>query len=194
MIRKTTKNVTLMSGSGIRCDYTDLLKENRIMYKKPYTEDVLGDSNIKMGGEYFPSSCAPSFSTAILVVYRNREQHLKSFLAYMHNYLRAQQIHYRIFVVEQYDSKPFNRAKLFNIGAHYAMKLDFPCLVLHDVDLMPISLGQLYGCTVKPRHMCSSLDQFRYHLPYYGLFGGVVAIDTNIFQLINGMSNMFQGR
>jgi N-terminal domain of galactosyltransferase len=66
-------------------------------------------------------------------------------------------------------------------------------LVLHDVDLMPIRLGQLYACSVRPRHMCSSLDQFRYHLPYYGLFGGVVAIDSSTFQFINGMSNLYEG-
>lgn len=68
-------------------------------------------------GEFSPSECNPSFSTAIIVPYRNRVEQRKQFLSYLHNYLRKQQIHYKIFIVEQSDTKPFNRAKLFNIGA-----------------------------------------------------------------------------
>jgi hypothetical protein len=47
--------------------------------------------------------------------------------------LRKQQIHYKIFIVEQADSKAFNRAKLFNIGAKYALQENFPCLIMQDV-------------------------------------------------------------
>jgi hypothetical protein len=73
------------------------------------------------------------------------------------------------------------------------MKLDFPCLILHDVDLMPMNLGNVYACSPKPRHMSSSLDEFRFNLPYLGLFGGAVAIQSKTFVHINGMSNMFSG-
>lgn len=119
---------------------------------------------------------------------------LKYFLFYFqHNFLRRQQIHYRIFIIEQNDMKPFNRAKLFNIGAIYAMKEEFPCLVFHDVDLLPLKLGNIYACTQRPRHMSSSLDSFRFNLPYYGLFGGAIAIETDTFVHVNGMSNMYQG-
>lgn len=41
--------------------------------------------------------------------------------------------------------------------------------------------------------MSSSLDKFRFTLPYYGLFGGAVAIESDTFVHINGMSNMFMG-
>lgn len=41
--------------------------------------------------------------------------------------------------------------------------------------------------------MSSSLDTFRFNLPYYGLFGGAVAISAETFIHINGFSNMFQG-
>lgn len=70
-----------------------------------------------LSGEYWPEDCNPSFSTAIIVPYRNRPKQLQTFLAYFHNYLRKQHIHYRIYIVEQADNKEFNRAKLFNIGA-----------------------------------------------------------------------------
>lgn len=85
------------------------------------------------------------------------------------------------------------RAKLFNIGAQYALKENFPCLVMQDVDLMPLRLGNIYACTHRPRHMSSSLDTFRFNLPYYGLFGGAVAISSEVFVHVNGFSNLFQG-
>lgn len=61
------------------------------------------------------------------------------------------------------------------------------------MDLMPQRLSNIYACTERPRHMSSSIDTFRYTLPYYGLFGGAVAIPSDIFIHINGFSNMFQG-
>ena len=41
--------------------------------------------------------------------------------------------------------------------------------------------------------MSSALDLFRFTLPYRGLFGGVVAIRTEIFKALNGMSNLYEG-
>lgn len=190
LIEKTTQNITQQWSGKLNCEYSEIIDENRYMYREPYISSLLDGSDIRMGGEYIPTTCAPKFSTAVIVVYRQREKQLQAFLTYIHNFLRKQQIHYRIFVVEQYDQKPFNRAMLFNIGSVYASQMDFPCLILHDVDLMPMNLGNLYVCSKRPRHMCSSLDKFRFNLPYHGLFGGVVSIETNLFQFMNGMSNM----
>lgn len=64
---------------------------------------------------------------------------------------------------------------------------------MQDIDLMPLKLGNIYACTTRPRHMSSSLDSFRFNLPYYGLFGGAVAISSETFVHINGFSNLFQG-
>lgn len=83
-------------------------------------------------GEYWPEECNPSFSTAVIVPYRNRARHLKLFLDYIHNYLRKQNIHYKIFVVEQADEKDFNRAKLFNIGAKVICRRHFRCRFLNN--------------------------------------------------------------
>lgn len=190
LVQKLTPNETLQSADLIDCEYRELIAENQYLYREPYINTLLDGSDIKMGGEYSPTKCATKYSVAIIVVYRQREKQLKAFLTYIHNFLRKQQIHYRIFVIEQYDQKPFNRATLFNIGSIYASQFDFPCLILHDVDLMPMNLGNMYACTKEPRHMCSSLDKFRFNLPYHGLFGGVVSIETELFQFVNGMSNM----
>lgn len=163
------------------------------MYTTHYSGEIVKPEEILPGGEYVPESCRAQYSTAIIVPYRQREQQLHKFLTYMHNYLRHQNIHYRIFLIEQYDQKPFNRAKLFNIGSMIAAEFEFPCLILHDVDLLPLNLGSLYACSQLPRHMCAALDMWRFHLPYRGLFGGVVAIRTQQYRTINGMSNMYEG-
>lgn len=175
------------------CTYENILQVNTFMYTQQNREEIIKPEEVLAGGEYFPDDCRAKFSTAIIVPYRQREEQLHAFLTYMHNYLRHQNVHYRIFLIEQYDQKPFNRAKLFNVGSIIAAEHEFPCLILHDVDLMPLNLGSLYACTQLPRHMCAALDMWRFHLPYNGLFGGVVAIRTQQYRTINGMSNMYEG-
>lgn len=111
----------------------------------------------------------------------------------MHSFLQKQNLTYRIFIVEQNDTLPFNRAKMLNYGAKVAIDFGIKCLILHDVDLLPINHGNLYACSRKPRHMSSNIDVFRYNLPYLKLFGGAVAILGKHFQAVNGMSNEFNG-
>jgi len=69
----------------------------------------------------------------------------------------------------------------------------FCCFILHDVDLFPENQNHLYACSTAPRHMCSSLNTFRYNLMYRDLFGGVIAIRRDQFKRINGFSNMYWG-
>lgn len=191
LLEKTASNITHIAGK--QCIYNDIIEENTILYKAPYTEEILGPNEIQPGGEYIPKDCVPRFSTAIIVSYRNREDHLRRFTTYMHNFLRKQKIHYRIFIIEQSDTKPFNRAKLFNIGAVVALKNTFPCLIFHDIDLLPMNIGNIYACSRMPRHMSSSIDIFRFNLPYKEIMGGVGAIDSNKFKIINGFSNLYEG-
>lgn len=193
LVPNVTPNISGQAATMGSCSYLDLLYDNPFEFTALMRTTLQNAAEIRAGGEWQPDDCVPKFSTAILVIYRQRERQLNEFLIYMHNFLRKQRIHYRIFIVEQFDQKPFNRAKLFNIGYVYARRLGFPCVVLHDVDLLPMNLGQLYACTQQPRHMCASLDTFRFTLPYAELFGGVVAIESQVYADINGMSNMFHG-
>ena len=73
-----------------------------------------------------------------------------------------------------------------------AMYGDTPCLIFHDVDLIPLDGRNIYGCSIEgPRHLSANLHQFRYLLPYENLFGGVIALPTKVFQDVNGFSNQW---
>ena len=54
----------------------------------------------------------------IIVPYRDRQEHLEKFIKQIPSYLSNNDIEYELIVVEQSDKKPFNRGKLFNIGAN----------------------------------------------------------------------------
>ncbi|XP_055846874.1 beta-1,4-N-acetylgalactosaminyltransferase bre-4 [Episyrphus balteatus] len=191
LVPETTRNISLQKLP--ECNNEDVINQNQHINKNEIQSTKINNKYILPGGEFYPKDCRARFSTAIIVPYRQRQWQLNKFLVYMHNFLEKQQIHYRIFLVEQHDDKPFNRAKLLNIGAEIALGYEFPCLIFHDVDILPSNLGQLYACSSSPRHMCSNLDIFRYNLPYRGLFGGVVSIRSVQFQQVNGMSNLFSG-
>jgi hypothetical protein len=114
----------------------------------------------------------------------------------MHPFLSGQEISYRIFVIEQTDTAPFNRGKLFNVGFMESMKINPAacCFIFHDVDLLPQNQYNTYACSKSgPRHMSSSVNTFRYHLLYRNLFGGVTAVKKRDMKASNGFSNLFYG-
>ncbi|XP_069694426.1 beta-1,4-N-acetylgalactosaminyltransferase bre-4-like [Periplaneta americana] len=173
--------------------------ENTLQYpNESVTESDIRDLpqklNIEEGGTWKPKECISQHQVAIVIPFRNRTTQLQIFLSYMHPFLQKQMLNYRIFVIEQATRGAFNRAKLLNIGYAEALKtFPYHCFIFHDVDLIPQKLSNIYGCTHQPRHMSSSLNTFRYNLPYQELFGGAVAILQKQFELVNGFSNIFFG-
>lgn len=128
---------------------------------------------------------------AIIVPYRDRPTHLKTFVKYMKKYLTNYGINeFKIFVVEQGDNRPFNRGKLLNIGADLSMKMGYEYLCFHDVDLLPITGDYTYS--EFPTSLISEVEDkdgdilFRY-------FGGVTMFDSEDFKSINGYSNQYWG-
>ena len=57
--------------------------------------------NVGFGGRWSPAECQARTRVAIIVPCRDREGHLKVFLAHMHPILQRQLLDYQIFVVEQ---------------------------------------------------------------------------------------------
>ena len=167
----------------------------KVLLEDKSWEDISKDlEQIEEGGEYSPATCYPKDRVAVIIPFRNRDSQLRIFLNYIHPILMRQNIHYRIFVLSQEDNETFNRAMLFNVGFAEASKISaWDCFIFHDVDLLPEDDRNLYTCPDSPRHMSVAVDKFKYNLPYKDLFGGVSAISTEHFKLINGFSNQFWG-
>ena len=53
------------------------------------------------GGHWKPLSCQSRYKVAIVVPYRDRYPHLKSFLNHMHSFLQKQQLDYAIYIIEE---------------------------------------------------------------------------------------------
>ncbi|CAF1433141.1 unnamed protein product [Rotaria sp. Silwood1] len=146
------------------------------------------------GGHYISKECQPEQRLALIICYRNREQHLKMFLDNIHPFLQKQQLDYTIFVINQNGNDQFNRAALFNVGYLEAMKLySYDCFIFHDVDLLPEDLRNIYKCGDQPRHMSVAVDKFNYKLLYSTLFGGVTAFHLSDFIGTHGYPTVYWG-
>jgi hypothetical protein len=71
------------------------------LYEKLAIVEARLGPKLNMGGLYRPSECSPRYRVAIVVPYRDREQHLPVFLKNLHVFLMKQQIEYGIFIIEQ---------------------------------------------------------------------------------------------
>lgn len=111
---------------------------------------------------------------AIIVPYRDRKEHLDQFIPHMNFNLPEA----KIIIVEQVDYKPFNRAKLINIGF-----LEFPSdyICAHDVDMLPINVNYYEGIGVQQK-VLSEIQKV-------GYLGGVTIFDNDTFWLMCGYHN-----
>ncbi|PAA55978.1 hypothetical protein BOX15_Mlig000520g15, partial [Macrostomum lignano] len=148
-----------------------------------------------------PPACgAATACVAVIVPYRNRLVNLLLLVQHLHNLLQRQAINHGIFVVEQNDQLPFNRAKLLNIGFKLSQNYhSCDCFVFHDADKLPESLLVDYSCSQgRPRHLIGRLLNLasRKYSPgkmYHNFFGGVVAVTKRQFESVNGNSNLYYG-
>jgi hypothetical protein len=100
---------------------------------------------VARGGESQPAGCTARHQVAVVVPYRDRPMQLAVFLRNLHPMLRRQQLHYRIYLVNQTDENAFNRAMLMNVGFQEAMRdRNWTCAVFHDVDLLPEDDRNIY--------------------------------------------------
>jgi len=127
---------------------------------------------------------------ALIVPYRNRQEHLKEFIPYMVNYFKTTQknVDLTIYVIEQGDDKLFNRGKLLNVGYDLA-KGDCDYICFHDVDYIPVDAD--YSKPELPtRLIWKGLSKKE---DYVWFFGAVVLFPKDIFVQVNGFSNGYQG-
>jgi hypothetical protein len=130
---------------------------------------------------------------AIVVPYRNREEHLAEFIPYMENYLSQNQIPFRIYIVEQSGSAPFNRGKLCNIGFDLSRQ-DTDYIAFHDVDMLPVTSDYSFAMcptSIQPSNYKDFYKDFHSNINDY--FGGVTLFNTADFVGCNGFPNTFWG-
>jgi len=126
----------------------------------------------------------------IVVPYRNRPNQLSQFKQALESFISFP---YQLIIVEQTDSKEFNRGKLLNIGFIKAEELDCDYVVFHDIDMLPISAD--YSYSEYPTHLITDLK-----LPpetkrdlFDNYFGGVTLFPSKVYKRINGYSNKYFG-
>ena len=56
---------------------------------------------LEPGGRYKPVDCLARHKVAIVIPYRDREEHLRTFLYNIHPVLERQQLDYGIYIVEE---------------------------------------------------------------------------------------------
>ncbi|XP_063312036.1 beta-1,4-galactosyltransferase 1 [Pelobates fuscus] len=152
------------------------------------------NTNVREGGRYTPEDCKAQQKVALIIPFRNRDEHLKYWLYYLHPILQRQQLDYGVYIINQDGDVTFNRAKLLNVGFAEALKeYDYQCFVFSDVDLIPMDDRNIYKCYSQPRHLSVSMDKFGFGLPYTQYFGGVSALSKDQFTRINGFPNNYWG-
>jgi hypothetical protein len=118
---------------------------------------------VSSGGCYTPPDCYPRQRVAIIIPYKNREQHLKSILATLHPMLQRQRSSYCIFVSEQEDEGRFNKGAVMNAAFREVTKSgSFDCIIFHDVDMLPENDYNIYQCENSPVHLSPLIDKFGY--------------------------------
>ncbi len=126
---------------------------------------------------------------SLIIPYRHREEHLKTFLPAIEKALIAQSIEYEIIIAQQDDASAFNRAKLMNIATLYASQSSAYYL-FHDVDLLPKNIDYRYvNYTTRP---FSFIEENGINKKFgETIFGGATLVPKEIFLSINGFSNNY---
>ena len=121
----------------------------------------------------------------VIVPYRNRYEHLQEFKKSIVEYLESKNIDFKIIIVEQDNAKLFNRGMLCNIGFIEAQKENCDYIVIHDVDVIPVDVDYSYSNT--PIHLATD------NIPFESYFGGITLFPSELFEKINGFSNLYWG-
>ena len=58
-------------------------------------------NNLQPGGRFRPPDCIARNKVALIIPYRDREEHLRIFLHNLHPILQRQQLDYGIYVIEE---------------------------------------------------------------------------------------------
>ena len=129
---------------------------------------------------------------AIIVPYRDRQDHLDVFIPHMQEFLKDKGIDYTIFIAEQTDDRPFNYGKLCNVVTKEVGE-EYTYFAFHDIDMLPMNDECDYSYPESPTHLATNVEAHDNKIPYPQYFGGVVLISREDFENANGYSNEYWG-
>lgn len=129
---------------------------------------------------------------AIIVPYRDREEHLNTFVPHMHEFLDGKGIDYDIFIAEQADDRPFNYGKLCNAVVK-EIDAEYNYFCFHDIDMLPMTDECDYSYVDEPTHLANDVEAHNGELPYPQYMGGVLLINREDFENSNGYSPEYYG-
>lgn len=127
-------------------------------------------------------------SVLIVIPYRDRKAHIDYYLQHTLPILRKYIPSFHVVIVEQADTKLFNRGKLINIGAlEYKDIADY--IITQDVDTNPLPhvVETYYTKELSP-----NIVQGIY-TSAYDTMGGICKFHLNDFFRINGFPNDYSG-
>lgn len=131
----------------------------------------------------------------IIIPERDRKNHEEIFKSYITHFLKHKKINYYILFIHQSNNLLFNRASLLNIGFKYAISEDinFNYVCCHDIDLLPLYEDKYncdYSFTSSVRHISKFINDTNHYDEY---LGGVTIFSKQVFETINGFSNLYEG-
>jgi len=136
---------------------------------------------------------------AVIVPYRDDASHsraaqLDQFAPHMARFLaqEAKLDEFKVFVIEQGDTRKFNRGKLLNAGFTLAAQEGFDTFVFHDVDLLPQPpVAKYYAAVAEaPIHIAKCWSRYNKNPEY---LGGIVTFSKRDFERIGGFPNIYWG-
>lgn len=125
----------------------------------------------------------------VCVPYRNREEHLNTFIPRVGKHLKEQGIDFCMYFAHQTDDKLFNRGATKNIAAKHAIEDGCDYVVFHDIDMIPETGTDYSYPKDNPIHLATQISQMDYELKYHEYFGGAVLFTKEQLELTNGYSN-----
>ena len=129
---------------------------------------------------------------SIVIPFRDRDDHLNKLAPHLKAFTLNNGVRADIFVIEQYDDKPFNKGKLLNIGFDLTAK-EYDYFCFHDVDLVPVNSDCDYSYLTGVAKLSYYVRQFIFIPRPEFEFGGVIVIDKESYRDVNGYSNEYWG-
>jgi hypothetical protein len=147
--------------------------------------------DFKIIDESFTFDCKNEDDIAIIIPYRNREEHLEKLKEHFKN------TNFDIYIIDQCDTQRFNRGILLNIGYYLAKNnkqaKNYKYYIFHDVDSLPDEklLKQYCYSGENIIHYASPFLDYKYSHPNF--LGGVLGMTSEIFEKMNGFPNRIYG-